>query len=753
MPMEPGASGPMSPPVAMDASLPHASLRRASRPRGPRTFTARAQNKNENMTSTGSASAATVQGSPSPGAALRDSSTAGTAPGIHGPQGRAVGAVPLSRLRWAVFALVGFACALGLAAMVVAARSAARDDAAGALRLESERLARTAMQAADGVDSAFAAVRGHVEGIDAAFVRLGVPGAAAEVAATTPTPTPTAAELAGQWAKMRRTLDGLLAEQAGLVEITSALRLLIDRDADLFESAEQVVQLLAQAGAPAREQAGAARLVLLTQRIAKNANRLLASATIDAEAAYGLARDAAASRETLRALIDGNEAVRQAALRLPALRRQLDALREDFDAHDRAASVVVGRQQNVARARASARDLAAGAGVLAAGAEHLQASHDAGRWRWLALGAAAVAALIGAVALALLGGRRRTMVPAAVPAALPVVASPDPQAQHLLDLARRIRELHGSDVTAQPGDDASLARGVADWIGYATLEMRELASALEQSRTDLRVLGDETLARAAELVRATEERAATLAGLTAAAAQAAHLGETVAHEAAAGGKTAARCADAASFGAESARSAIQILHGVHGRSQECVRHVQGVEASLQDLSTLTADLARGSTQLEVAALNIAIRAGDGGGQGGALLAGEVERYAQRAAESVRQLDALIGRCRAECQRASGEILREAELLREQTCVADDTLQSLLNLERNARELAGHVERIAAATSQQRAFVGSIDEGAALASAQAAQVRERAGRIAETAGALAHVPMGPAAHLPGPPTAR
>ena len=71
----------------------------------------------------------------------------------------------------------------------------------------------------------------------------------------------------------------------------SAVRAINDSNPTLQELADEIAALSVQAGGSARQNAIAAQLMMLTQRMAKNANTMLAEAQVDPEVAFLLGKD------------------------------------------------------------------------------------------------------------------------------------------------------------------------------------------------------------------------------------------------------------------------------------------------------------------------------------------------------------------------------------------------------------------------------------------------------------------------------
>src|SRR5699024_1438053 len=94
----------------------------------------------------------------------------------------------------------------------------------------------------------------------------------------------------------------LLNEAETLRELNRSVRTINAFNPLLLDLTEIISEIKLERGATAHEIALANNAVMLTQRLAKNANSLLAATTIDPEAAYFLGRDARMFSEHLTEL-------------------------------------------------------------------------------------------------------------------------------------------------------------------------------------------------------------------------------------------------------------------------------------------------------------------------------------------------------------------------------------------------------------------------------------------------------------------
>src|SRR5438128_2005747 len=164
--------------------------------------------------------------------------------------------------------------------------------AVGKVRMLSHRLAKAAQQASQGNAVAFKQLRDSRDEFAAVVKLLGAGGVASGVTLP-PTPErvrPLLGTLETQWRKTERNAGLVIAEERNLVALGAAVRAINDNNPALLELADEIAALSVQSGSSARQNAITAHLVMLTQRMAKNANAMLAGDVVDPEVAFLLGK-------------------------------------------------------------------------------------------------------------------------------------------------------------------------------------------------------------------------------------------------------------------------------------------------------------------------------------------------------------------------------------------------------------------------------------------------------------------------------
>src|SRR5438105_3545805 len=278
--------------------------------------------------------------------------------------------------------------------------------AVGKVRMLSQRLAKAAQQASQGNAVAFRQLRDSRDEFAAVVKLLGAGGVASGVTLP-PTPErvrPLLGTLEAQWRKTERNAGLVIAEERNLVALGAAVRAINDNNPALLELADEIAALSVQSGGSTRQNAITAHLVMLTQRMAKNANAMLAGDVVDPEVAFLLGKDTNTFRDLLQGLLQGNDAMRVARANEADMRGKLGELESGFKQYQAGVTQILGNMQRLVNAKRATRDMFNDSETLLGAAEQLASGYDQllaeRRVNFIAL---AVGSLLALVVLLLIG--------------------------------------------------------------------------------------------------------------------------------------------------------------------------------------------------------------------------------------------------------------------------------------------------------------------------------------------------------------
>src|SRR3954467_15645577 len=515
--------------------------------------------------------------------------------------------------------------------------------AVGKIRMLSQRLAKAAQQASQGNREAFKQLRESRDEFSALvnlLTRGGV-SAGVELPATPGRVRPQLAALEREWQKSERNATMVVREEPNLVALGAAVRAINENNPALLETADEVTALSVQSGASVRQNAIAAQLVMLTQRMAKNANAMLAGDIVDPEVAFLLGKDSNTFRDLLQGLLQGNEALRITRVADPELRTKLAELEGGFKDYQVSVSRILGNMQRLGNAKRAARDMFNDSETLLGAAESLAGGYEqlVGERR-LNFVAMAVVSLLALAVLFLIGkawiddSRRR---------------AEQSERQNRLNqdaimrLLDEIGNLASGDLTVRAKVTEHMTGAIADSINYTIDELRRLVAGITRAAEQVSGATHEAQTVSAELLHAAQKQATEIQGTGQAVAHMAQSMNQVSANANDSAKVAETSLSAANKGAQAVQNAIRGMNDIREQIQETSKRIKRLGESSQEIGEIVQLISDITEQTNVLALNAAIQAASAGeaGRGFTVVAEEVQRLAERSAEGSSHIGAIV----------------------------------------------------------------------------------------------------------------
>jgi twitching motility protein PilJ len=289
---------------------------------------------------------------------------------------------------------------VGLLAIRTTVNGTAYINAAGQMRMLSQRLAKESQQGLQGAGDAFVRLKKSRDEFAGLVDALGSGGSIGgiDVPASSESVRPALDRVTQLWQKMDKNTNLVLGQQKSLVQLGNAVKAINNNNPVLLDLAEQVSALKLQSQAGAREISLSGQLVMLTQRMAKNANALLASDAIDPEVTFLLGKDSNTFRDILQGLAKGSDTLRVAAARDPETAEKLKELDAAYGEYRQAVNSILGSLQPLVNAKAAGRSIVTDSEALLAASDELAVGYEgelAGtRWNYIAMAIAAVLAVL-----------------------------------------------------------------------------------------------------------------------------------------------------------------------------------------------------------------------------------------------------------------------------------------------------------------------------------------------------------------------
>jgi len=580
---------------------------------------------------------------------------------------------------------------------------------AGKLQTLSQRVAKAAQQASQGNAEAFKQLRSSRDEFSA-LVRLLAFGGESGGVDLPPTPAqvqPLLNALDREWGKTEANAALVIAEQDNLIALGKAVRFINANNPAMQELTDEIAALSVQTRGSARQNAITAQLMMLSQRMAKNANNMLAENVVDPEVAFLLGKDTNTFRDTLQGLLQGNAALRIERVGDAEMRAKLGELQAAYEDYRKAVSDILGNQARLVAAKRAAFQIFNDSEALLQASQRLNGGYEA------LLGERALnnVVLTVLVALSLLlllmigkvyvdDSRRRALDSEAQNRANQVAI------QRLLD---EITTLADGDLTARARVTEDITGAIADSINFTVDELRRLVEGVTGAAEQVTAATSEAQATSAQLLQAAERQADEIQETGQSVTQMAQSMTDVSRSAQDSAKVAQASLSVAEKGAEAVQNAIRGMNDIREQIQETSKRIKRLGESSQEIGEIVQLISDITEQTNVLALNAAIQAASAGeaGRGFTVVAEEVQRLAERSAEATKHIGAIVKSIQRDTQDAVEAMERSTRGVVEGTRTADEADRALREIEQVSNRLAALIGSISNATDAQAASAARV----------------------------------------------
>ncbi|HEX4926754.1 MAG TPA: methyl-accepting chemotaxis protein [Burkholderiales bacterium] len=579
----------------------------------------------------------------------------------------------------------------------------------GKLRMLSQRLAKAAQQASQGNPVAFQQLRESRDEFASLVHLLAAGGTAAEVDLP-PTPDavrPRLAALETEWRKTERNAMLVIGEERNLVALAGAVRTINENNPVLLENAEEVAAFSVQTGGGARQNAIAAQLVMLTQRMAKNANAMLAGDIVDPEVAFLLGKDTNTFRDLVQGLAQGDRALRIDRVDEPMIRGKLAELQATFKEYQAGVSQILGNMQRLVNAKRATRDIFNDSEKLLGATEQLAAGYDGLlNARRLNFAAMLGVSLLAFAVLLLIG---KTYIDDSRRRAEQSERQNRENQDAILRLLDEIGNLASGDLTVRARVTEHMTGAIADSINYTIDELRRLVAGITNAAQQVNAATQEAQTVSGQLLQATQKQAMEIQATGQSVTRMAQSMNQVSASANDSARVAESSLAAAGKGAEAVQNAIRGMNDIREQIQETSKRIKRLGESSQEIGEIVQLISDITEQTNVLALNAAIQAASAGeaGRGFTVVAEEVQRLAERSAEATKHIGTIVKSIQRDTQDAVEAMERSTREVVEGTRTADEADQALREIEKISNRLAELIGAISNATQQQAASASEV----------------------------------------------
>jgi twitching motility protein PilJ len=577
------------------------------------------------------------------------------------------------------------------------------------MRMLSQRIAKAAQTGLIGSPEAFKQLQQAREEFIVALRLLADGGQAGDVSLppSSDAARPQLDALRKEWDKTDRSVQLVLKESKNLIGLASAVRLINANNPVLLDLAEQIQALKLQSQAPAREISLSGQLVMLTQRLARNANAMLGADVIDPEVAFLMGKDTTSFRELLLGLSKGSDVLRVAAAKDPEQQARLEELGKAYQEFQTAVASILGNLQALVNAKEAGRRVVEDSEALLAASQKLSDTYDqelGGRTQNFIVLAVLVLAGIGVIALIVmvyLGDTRRRADEAERIRAETERTNRSNQ-DAILRLMNEMGNLAEGDLTVKATVTEEITGAIADSVNFTIDELRGLVGRINSAAAQVTTATESAQKTSAQLLAAAEKQSAEIRQTSASVVGMAKTMGEMSMSASQSANVARQSIAAAQKGTQAVQNSISGMNEIREQIQETSKRIKRLGESSQEIGEIVELISDITEQTNVLALNAAIQAASAGeaGRGFTVVAEEVQRLAERSAEATKQIGAIVKTIQTDTQDAVSAMEKSTQGVVEGARLSDAAGQALAEIGVVSQRLSQLIEGITTTTEEQ-----------------------------------------------------
>ncbi|MBS1209076.1 MAG: chemotaxis protein [Proteobacteria bacterium] len=515
-------------------------------------------------------------------------------------------------------------------------------------------------------------------------------------------------EVTQDWNKILKEADAVVQQQQQINRLGKAVANINNNNAQLLDFAEQVARAKLEGHGSSRDIETANQIVMLSQRMAKNANALLAAESVDPEVIFLLGRDSNSFDDLLEQLTQSTTDA--------ATTQKLESLKLFGSHHQIAVGGILANVQPLLTAKRAGITVFQESGKLLEAINDLSAAYNKA---YTGINLYMIGIVIfGLIALFLLAGlvwvynndlaSRRDE---ADRQRLAAEADKNNTQQAILRLMNEMGDLADGDLTIRATVTEDVTGAIADSVNYTIEELSVLVRRINDAAGRVTIATESAQRLSGELLDASERQSREITQAGSQVQEMARSMTAVSGSALQTAQVARRSLEAARKGADAVQNSIKGMNEIREQIQETSKRIKRLGESSQEIGEIVELISDITEQTNVLALNAAIQAASAGeaGRGFTVVAEEVQRLAERSAEATKQIAAIVKTIQTDTGDAVAAMENSTRNVVEGAKLSDAAGQALSEIGDVSVEMATLVEKISSDTQRQANVATEVSE--------------------------------------------